>query len=495
MTPPQEQEIRKKTPSDFIFGKVIGEGSFSTVYLAKDVQTNKEFAIKVLEKLHIIREKKTEYVMREKEVLRILGNACPYIVHLYSTFQDAERLYFVLTYAKNSELLKHINMHNKFNFECTRYYTAELILALEYLHLKNIVHRDLKPENILLDHNFHILITDFGSAKIQQKVIIDQTNDEVNEDDENRQRRRNSFVGTAQFVSPEMLQECKSSPASDLWALGCIIFQMASGFMPFTGGSEYLVFQKVIKLEYNFPDGFDERVKDFVEKLLVIEPGRRLGISDVVPYTSLREHEMFDGLNWNDLGPPPSLSDSNLDSKLSGSDSSISVNLEPGLDSRKVSRLVFKDMLPDATGITAVRKRSEGRKLTEIPLEEIESRLRSQESNPFNQFVEGNLILKQGLIDKRKGLFPRRRMFLLTLGPHLYYVDPTTMTYKGEIPWSRELKTEAKNFKTFFIHTPNRKYYLEDPEGYALEWCKAVDQVKQHYFPEDVATQEELSRQ
>ncbi|XP_066139669.1 3-phosphoinositide-dependent protein kinase 1 isoform X2 [Euwallacea fornicatus] len=450
---------------------------------------------KVLEKLHIIREKKTEYVMREKEVLRILGNACPYIVHLYSTFQDAERLYFVLTYAKNSELLKHINMHNKFNFECTRYYTAELILALEYLHLKNIVHRDLKPENILLDHNFHILITDFGSAKIQQKVIIDQTNDEVNEDDENRQRRRNSFVGTAQFVSPEMLQECKSSPASDLWALGCIIFQMASGFMPFTGGSEYLVFQKVIKLEYNFPDGFDERVKDFVEKLLVIEPGRRLGISDVVPYTSLREHEMFDGLNWNDLGPPPSLSDSNLDSKLSGSDSSISVNLEPGLDSRKVSRLVFKDMLPDATGITAVRKRSEGRKLTEIPLEEIESRLRSQESNPFNQFVEGNLILKQGLIDKRKGLFPRRRMFLLTLGPHLYYVDPTTMTYKGEIPWSRELKTEAKNFKTFFIHTPNRKYYLEDPEGYALEWCKAVDQVKQHYFPEDVATQEELSRQ
>ncbi|KAL1518079.1 hypothetical protein ABEB36_001758 [Hypothenemus hampei] len=481
MTPPNnssqetQEIIKKKTPSDFIFGKVIGEGSFSTVYLAKDVQTNKEFAIKVLEKAHIIREKKTEYVMREKEVLRILGNPCQYIVQLYSTFQDSSRLYFVLTYARNGDMCKHINLYKKFSFECTRYYTSELVLALEYLHSKNIIHRDLKPENILFDQNFHIIITDFGSAKIQEK------NEEKSI--ETDKKRKNSFVGTAQFVSPEMLQECKSTKASDLWALGCIVFQMSSGQMPFTGGSEYLIFQKILKLEYKFPDGFNERVKDFVEKLLVIEPNKRLGVSDSTPYSEIRQHEMFHGIDFNNLGPPPKLSDTSEPISSDEADD-VSLNLEPGLDSEKVSRLVLKDMLPDVPIKPMNRKKSEAsRNLTEISQDEIESRLQTQKNNPYNAFVGNNLILKQGLIDKRKGLFPRRRMFLLTLGPHLYYVDPVTMTFKGEIPWSKELRTEAKNFKTFFIHTPNRKYYLEDPDGYALEWCKCIDQVKDHYFP------------
>ncbi|ENN73129.1 hypothetical protein D910_03408 [Dendroctonus ponderosae] len=477
MTPPNnssqvQPEVRKKTPSDFIFGKVIGEGSFSTVYLAKDVQTGKEVAIKVLEKAHIIKEKKTEYVMREKESLRILGSSCPYIVHLYSTFQDSQRLYFVLTYASNGELLKHIKLHKQFNFDCVRYYTAELILALEYLHLKSIVHRDLKPENILFDHNFHVVITDFGSDS------------DVNMQ-KGRQRRRNSFVGTAQFVSPEMLQEYKSSHASDLWALGCIVYQMACGNMLFVAGSDYLIFQKILKLDYSFPDSFDERVKDFVEKLVVIEPNRRLGASDAVPYSSHREHEMFEGINWNDLGPPPQLSNAPL--ILNESDGTVFVDLGPGLDNQKLSRLAFNEMLPDAAPVPTRKKSESGRNLTELSQEEIQKRLLAQESNPFHVFVEGNLILKQGLVDKRKGLFPRRRMFLLTLGPHLYYVDPGTMTFKGEIPWSKDLRIEAKNFKTFFIHTPNRKYYLEDPDGYALEWCKAVDQVKQRYFPDESA--------
>ncbi|CAG9770588.1 unnamed protein product [Ceutorhynchus assimilis] len=491
MTPPNPQEpaeVRKKTPSDFIFGKVIGEGSYSTVYLAQDVQTKKEFAIKVLKKKHIIREKKTESVMREKEVLRILGNSCPYFVNLYSTFQDYDSLYFVLTYAKNGELLKHINLHNKFNFECTQYYTAELVLALEYLHSKHIVHRDLKPENILFDHNFHIIITDFGSANIEK--TDNQTNN--GETDlitalENTRRRR-SFVGTAQFVSPEMLQESESSAASDLWALGCIVYQMTCGHMPFVGGNEYFIFQKIIKLEYEFPDGFDKRAQDLVENLLVLEPNRRLGASDVVPYTSIREHQMFEGINWNDLGPPPLLSDSPYLIKSSGSNN-FNSNQEPGLDRDIVTKLILKDMLPGAAPTKqAERKISRaGRKITDLTQEEIEKRLLAQQANPYNVFVEGNLILKQGLIDKRKGLFPRRRMFLLTFGPHLYYVDPSNMNFKGEIPWSSDMRTETKNFKIFFVHTPNRKYYLEDPEGYALEWCKAIDQVKEHYFPSEQA--------
>lgn len=78
---------------------------------------------------------------------------------------------------------------------------------------------------------------------------------------------------------------------------------------------------------------------------------------------------------------------------------------------------------------------------------------KQRNNNKWHRFVEGNLILKQGLVDKRKGLFARRRMLLLTTGPRLFYVDPANMVVKGEIPWSENLRVEPKNFKIFFVHT------------------------------------------
>uniref|UniRef100_A0ABM0M5R5 3-phosphoinositide-dependent protein kinase 1-like n=1 Tax=Saccoglossus kowalevskii TaxID=10224 RepID=A0ABM0M5R5_SACKO len=108
--------------------------------------------------------------------------------------------------------------------------------------------------------------------------------------------------------------------------------------------------------------------------------------------------------------------------------------------------------------------------------------LKQKKENKWHRFVEGNLVLKMGLVDKRKGLFARRRQLLLTEGPHLYYVDPENMVLKGEIPWSPELRVETKNFKTFFVHTPNRTYYLMDPQNYAIEWCKAIDEVRRNTY-------------
>src|SRR5699024_8811906 len=88
-----------------------------------------------------------------------------------------------------------------------------------------------------------------------------------------------------------------------------------------------------------------------------------------------------------------------------------------------------------------------------ISQKDFEEQLEKQrETNKFHQFVENNLILKLGLIDKKKGFFPRRRMFLLTTGPHLYYVDPANMVLKGQVPFSKEMRTEAKNFRNFYVH-------------------------------------------
>lgn len=92
--------------------------------------------------------------------------------------------------------------------------------------------------------------------------------------------RRNSFVGTAQYISPELLKDKSASYSSDLWALGCIVYQMLAGSPPFQSRSEYIIFQKIQKLEYKFPDSFDPVGRDLVEKLLVLDPAERLGAAD-----------------------------------------------------------------------------------------------------------------------------------------------------------------------------------------------------------------------
>ncbi|XP_065580101.1 3-phosphoinositide-dependent protein kinase 1-like isoform X3 [Artemia franciscana] len=483
MTENLEAPPMKRSANDFIFGKVLGEGSFSTVFLAKDVHTSKEFAIKVCQKRHIIREKKQDYVKREKETLLVLSKnvkeSAPYFVRLYCTFQDPESLYFVLTYAKKGDLLGYLNKVGSFEDHCSKFYGAEIVQALEHLHCLGIVHRDLKPENILLSESMHIVITDFGSAKILNCVEMDEKNKENSEEDAGELKRKSSFVGTAQYVSPEILNRTRTTPSCDLWALGCIIYQMVAGLPPFRG-HDYAIFQKIMKLEYEYPDGFPDDARDIVTQLLVLEPSERLGAKDIGSYTSVKSHPFFSGLDFEELHKvkPPEICP-HLVRTESSSSFEIPSDAQPGLGANELSRALGLPLAPSRKSSTVTRSKLS---IADLDETEREKMLEGQKENKFNQFVENNVILKQGFIDKRVGLFSRRRMLLLTTGPHLYYVDSGNMVLKGEIPWSLDLKTEAKNFKTFFVYTPNRTYYLEDPTGFALEWCKAIDDVRNFYF-------------
>jgi 3-phosphoinositide dependent protein kinase-1 len=112
----------------------------------------------------ILKEKKQEYVKREKSALHLLSNT-PGICNLSCTFQDPKKLYFVLTYAKNGELLRYMK-NGPLSLECAKFYAAELLLAIEQIHKKNIIHRDIKPENLLLNRSMHLMIADFGSSKL-----------------------------------------------------------------------------------------------------------------------------------------------------------------------------------------------------------------------------------------------------------------------------------------------------------------------------------------
>ncbi|KAI1639429.1 kinase-like domain-containing protein [Biscogniauxia mediterranea] len=284
----------KKGVRDFNFGRILGEGSYSTVYFATDRQTLKEYAIKVLEKKHIIKERKIKYVNIEKDTLNRLTEH-PGIVRLYYTFQDESSLYYVLDLCNGGELLGVLKKTGTFDVECTRFFGAQILDAIEYMHSRGVIHRDLKPENVLLDDQLHVKITDFGTARLlsdprapQSPPKIEDTGTSSRGKDQDDSRAA-SFVGTAEYVSPELLTNKNACKASDLWAFGCIIYQLLAGRPPFKAGSEYLTFQKIVNLEYEFPAGFPPAARDLVERCLVLDPAQRLTIEHI------KNHEFFDG--------------------------------------------------------------------------------------------------------------------------------------------------------------------------------------------------------
>ncbi|CAF1456798.1 unnamed protein product [Adineta steineri] len=287
----------KKTVKDFKFIKEIGDGSYSKVWLVIEIATNRELALKEVRKDLITKLKKAPQVLRERNILAQL-NDCSYTIKLHCTFQNEENLYFGLTYCSNGDLLQYITDAGHFEIDIVRFYSAELIEALEQLHIHRIIHRDLKPENILLTDDMHIQLADFGSA-----VIID--NNEISHVNNNEEKksveRRNSFVGTAQFVAPEILRCGPIHIGSDFWSLGCIIYQMVTGKHLFHGYHEYDIMNAVARAAYKLPDDFPDVIGDLIHKLIRLQPSERLGTEEAGGIEKLKEHPFFCDTKWGDL--------------------------------------------------------------------------------------------------------------------------------------------------------------------------------------------------
>lgn len=227
--------IRPKS-NDFNVLDEIGEGNFTKIFTAKHKISGNIYAIKTIEKPTVERMKRRHpnihnEILMEKRVLNKLSHSS--IVTLYSTFQDYGTLYYQMEYIDGGELwnylvdyLDGIRYHVGCYISTTQHFFREIVHAIEYMHQKGIVHRDIKPENIMITQNKNIKIIDFGTCK-------DLVDKDLNGPE---------FVGTADYMSPLSIESKPCGIESDIWALGCLLYQMLYGFSPFNSSSHYLTF-------------------------------------------------------------------------------------------------------------------------------------------------------------------------------------------------------------------------------------------------------------
>lgn len=220
----------------------------------------------------------------------------------------------MLQLAQNGELLSFIKKHGSFDPLSSRYYAAQLIDTIGAMHRVGVIHRDIKPENVLLDGAMRIKVTDFGSAKISKpksstvSTFPAAPTPTTSEPAGAVRERANSFVGTAEYVSPELLGGKAAAEASDSWAFGCVLYQMIAGRPPFKGANEYQTFQKIIKREFEYPEDFPPDARDLVDRLLVLDPEKRLGFQGGVE--EIKKHAFFSEVDFNTIWsiPAPSIS-------------------------------------------------------------------------------------------------------------------------------------------------------------------------------------------
>ena len=304
--------------TDFTIMKKLGTGSSASVFLVKlrDSVCDARFALKVFQKKDFSRKNRVRRVVTEHSILSSTDH--PFVVSLYRTFDQEGSIGFLMEYCKFGDMYQILQRQplSRFQEYKVRVYAAQVAIALQYLHVQGYIYRDLKPENILLSKDGHVKLTDFDLSRAVKppSMSVHQVEDKPSslKGSSNRERRQRkklrlvgvpqmrstSFVGTDEYIAPEVIT-CRGYTSSvDWWSLGIFIYEMVYGVSPFASKNRNTCFKKIIEEELSFPPvpHVSESCKDLIRRLLSKSPSERLGSK--YGASEIKAHPFFENIQW-----------------------------------------------------------------------------------------------------------------------------------------------------------------------------------------------------
>ncbi|KAI2629473.1 serine/threonine protein kinase [Xylaria nigripes] len=318
----------KDKPENYQTVKIIGKGAFGEVKLVQKKSDGVVYAMKSLVKTEMFKKDQLAHVRAERDILA--ESDSPWVVKLFTTFQDANFLYMLMEFLPGGDLMTMLIKYEIFSEDITRFYIAEIVLAIEAVHKLGFIHRDIKPDNILLDRGGHVKLTDFGLStgfhklhdnnyyqqllqgrsnrpRDRTSVAIDQINLTVSNraqiNDWRRSRRLMAYstVGTPDYIAPEIFTGHGYTFDCDWWSLGTIMFECLVGWPPFCAEDSHDTYRKIVNWRQTlyFPD--DITLGAEAENLirnLVCNTEARLGRGGA---HEIKAHAFFRGVDFDSL--------------------------------------------------------------------------------------------------------------------------------------------------------------------------------------------------
>jgi serine/threonine protein kinase len=254
--------------SGYTLGKVLGQGTYGVVRLATHNATGEIVAIKHCDISHATK-KTRDSLTREVEVMRVLDH--PNILKLKDVILLPTKLCLVVEYVDHGELFDYIVKNTRIEPTTARKMFLQICKGVQYCHSHAVVHRDLKCENVLLDHEYNVKIIDFGFAKAFEAHSSLQTQ-----------------CGSPHYTAPEVHSSQPYGPECDIWSMGCILFAMLAGYLPFDGSEEEIQ-ALAAAMEYTIPDEVQGQARDLITRMLIADPKARISLTDVMAHAYFTE--------------------------------------------------------------------------------------------------------------------------------------------------------------------------------------------------------------
>nr|AML76610.1 putative LOV domain-containing protein [Juncus inflexus] len=290
--------------------KPLGSGDTGNVHLVELLETGELFAMKAMDKNLMLNRNKIHRAKAERQILDLLDH--PFLPTLYASFQTKTHICLITDYCPGGELFMLLDKQPQkvLKEDSVRFYAAEVVVALEYLHCQGIIYRDLKPENILLHRDGHISLTDFDLSCLTAclpQLLLPETEEKKKKSKKHRRppvfvaepmRASNSFVGTEEYIAPEIITGAGHTSAVDWWALGILLYEMFYGYTPFRGKTRQKTFANILQKDLKFPASIPVslQARQLMYRLLHRDPQNRLG--SIEGANQIKNHPFFKGVNW-----------------------------------------------------------------------------------------------------------------------------------------------------------------------------------------------------